>query len=66
MKRETVACLLFLLTAVLFVIAALVPVYRARPMNVTFITLAAFWLILALMMVAKARKRISSDGNHVH
>jgi hypothetical protein len=34
-------------------------------MNVTFFALAAFWVILALAMVAKGRKRSSSDGDHV-
>ena len=61
MKGETLAGWLFLLTAVLFMIATLLPVYRGRPMNVTFVAAGALALIIAIAMAARARG--SSDGN---
>lgn len=46
---------LFLLPGLLFMITALIPLFRGGSMNVVFFALGVFWLILALAM-AKERK----------
>ena len=63
MKRETVGRWLFLLVALLSLIAALIPVLRGRPINVTFFAVGVVWLIIALAVAAKTRKRSGSDSD---
>lgn len=65
MKRETLGAWVFLLTAVFCVIAALIPVFRGRPMNVTFVAIGGFWLIIGLAVAAKARKGSGTAGDHI-
>ena len=62
MKRETVAIGMFLTVALISLIAALLPVFRGRPMNLTFGSIGAFWLIMAIVVAARARKRSTSAG----
>ena len=62
MKRETVGIWIFLTVALISLIAALLPVFRGRPMNLTFVAIGAFWLIMAMVVVARARKRSTSAG----
>ena len=61
MKRETFPPWVLFLLAVVFVIVALVPVFRGRPMNVTFFALGFVWVILGLA-IAKARKSSGTGG----
>ena len=49
----------FLLPALLFMVTALIPLFRGGTMNVMFFALGMFWLILALAM-AKGRKAPTS------
>jgi len=65
MKREKFATWFFLLVALICMIAALVPIYRGRPMNVTSFAAGAFWVIVALAIAAKQRKRASSGNDPV-
>jgi hypothetical protein len=57
MRRASIGTWMLLLVAVLSFITALIPVLNGRPMNVTFFAVGMVWLILALAMAAKTRKR---------
>ncbi len=63
MKRETIGTWLFLLVALLSLIAALIPVLRGRPINVVFLAVGVFWLVIALAIAARTRKRSGSDSD---
>lgn len=63
MKREVLpGWILVLLPAVALAIAALVPIFKGRSMNVTFIALAVLWVILGLA-IAKAQKKSQSESD---
>ena len=64
MKRKTLGTWMFLLVAAISLIAALIPVLKGRPMNVTFFAVGVVWLIIALAVATKTRKRSGNDGNH--
>lgn len=55
--------ILVVLPAIALFIAALVPVFKGRSMNVTFLALAAVWVILG-MAVAKSEQKKQREGNH--
>lgn len=61
MKRELPGSVLVLLPALAFVVAALVPVFKGRSMNATFLALALAWIILGLA-IAKAQKKSQSES----
>jgi len=62
MKKPAIV---WLLLAVAFVSAgaALIPLLRDRPMNVTFLALAAFWFIIAMAVAAKGRSSAAGEGD---
>jgi hypothetical protein len=62
MKSEVLGIWLFLTVAVISLIAAFLPVFGGRPVNLTFAVVGAFWLIMAIAMTARARKRSASAG----
>lgn len=63
MKRETLGLWVFLLAAAVCVFAAVIPVLRGRPMNVTSVAVGGFLLILALAAWARARKAAAGNGD---
>lgn len=60
MKRYSAAVWLFLAVAVMLAAVGFMPILRGRPMNVTFIALAVFWMIVAIASAGKARKDAAS------
>ena len=61
MKQRARGGWLFGLVALISVVAALVPLLRGRAVNVTLLAVAAFWLIVAV--VVASRSRASSHAN---
>jgi peptidoglycan/LPS O-acetylase OafA/YrhL len=61
-KRETVGIWMFLTVALISLIAGFLPVFKGGPMNRTFVAAGAFWLIMAIVVAARARKRSTSAG----
>ena len=53
---------MFLTVALISLIAGLLPVFKGGPMNRTFVAAGAFWLIMAIVVAARARKRSTSAG----
>jgi len=62
MKRETQGAWMFFLVAVASMVAAFVPVFRDRPMNVVFFCVGVVWFILGMAMVKKARTGSGNEG----
>lgn len=62
MKQATLIPWMFFLAAAMSVVAAVVPVFRGRPLNVVFLCVAIVWFILGLGIRAKARKGNDSGG----
>ena len=60
MKRYSAAVWLFLAVAVLSAAAGFIPILRGRPMNVTFVALAAFWIIVAIVLANKGLKNTAT------
>lgn len=53
---------LFVVAALFFVLAAVIPVLRDRPMNVTFFVIGMMWLIIGFTIVNANRKSEEPDA----
>lgn len=62
MKRRSLPAFLFLLPAILFLIAGLMPLLRDRPVNAIFVGLAGFWVIVAIIMTKASRASASKEA----
>lgn len=60
-KQQTRGGWLFVLIAVVSAIAALMPLLRGRSVNGTLLAVAVFWLIVAAVVMGRARA--SSQAN---
>lgn len=61
MKRELPGWVLVLLPAAALLFAALLPAFKGRGVNATFIALAVVWVILGLA-IAKAQRPRGGGG----
>ncbi len=52
---------LFIVVAVVSAVAALAPLLRGRPVNVTFLVVAGFWLIVAIVVVNRSSASSGAD-----
>lgn len=58
-KRRMNGSWLFVVVAVVSAVAALIPLFGGRSVNVTLLAVAGFWLIVAIVV---ANKRRASSG----
>lgn len=61
MKRQTRGGWLFVLVAVISAVVALAPVLRGRSVNATLLGVAAFWFIIAIIVMNRARASSGAD-----
>ncbi len=52
---------MFIVVAVVSAVAALAPLLRGRPVNVTFLVVAGFWLIVAIVVVNRSSASSGAD-----
>ena len=62
-KQQSRGGWLFVLVAAITAIAALVPLLRERPVNVTLLAVAGFWLVVALIVAGRARAGSNANRN---
>ena len=61
MKRQKRGAWLFVLVAAISAVVALAPVLRGRSVNATLLGVAAFWLIIAIIIVSRSRASSGAD-----
>jgi hypothetical protein len=54
---------LFFLAASLFLVAALVPVFKGGPVNAIFLSSSALWMIMGVIARRNARRGDSDQGS---
>ena len=65
-KRLTKGTWLFVLVAVISAVAALIPLFRGRSVNVTLLVVASFWLIIAIVVANQRRAGSRRERDRTH